>query len=169
MARKSLIAAAAVTMLTLGLLSWSAPGWSQPAAGRGGGRGGATAPAAPVPTGKASVVRVAGGRAQGILFGDVAVYRGLPYAAPPVGNLRWRAPQAVVAWQGVRDASAYGKSCTAPPDGAEDCLFLNVYAPANGKPGARVPVMIRVGGNLASTSGCSAGETIGDFRSAPCQ
>src|SRR5436190_12200408 len=98
MARKSLITAAVMTILTVGLLA-SAPGWSQPAAsGRGGGRGGA--PAAPVPTGKAPAVRVSGGQVEGILFGDVAVYRGLPYAAAPVGNLRWRAPQAVTPWQG---------------------------------------------------------------------
>src|SRR5262245_26592327 len=139
MARKGLVAAAMVAMLAVGLLA--SPGWAQ-LAGNPTGRG----PAAqlPTPTGKAAVVKVPGGQIEGVVFGDVAVYGGVPYAAAPVGDLRWRAPQPVPAWKGVRDASTFGKSCTAPPNGSEDCLFLNVYAPAGAKPDAKLPVMVWV-------------------------
>ena len=69
----------------------------------------------------------------------LSVFKGVPYAAPPVGPLRWKAPQPAAHWTGLRDASAYGAAC--PQDGAhkeawaqvgkqsEDCLFLNVWRP----------------------------------------
>src|SRR5260370_28339101 len=72
--------------------------------------------------------------------GKVKAFLGLPYAAPPVGNLRWKAPQPAAKWKGDRDATRYGAHCAqgrvfedmvfqdAAP--SEDCLFLNVYAPA---------------------------------------
>ena len=66
-------------------------------------------------------------------------FRGIPYAAPPVGDLRWRPPQAYPAWHGVRDAKEFGATCAQLGPGwtsilgvkssSEDCLFLNVYAP----------------------------------------
>src|SRR5688572_14730151 len=67
----------------------------------------------------------------------VMVYKGLPYAAPPVGENRWRAPQPAPAWSGVRNATEYGPRCVqngfAPgaeqPLTSEDCLYLNVWAP----------------------------------------
>ena len=88
--------------------------------------------------------------------GDVAVYRAIPYAAPPVGALRWKPPQRALAWAGARDAGANGPSCMqvmnpgARPNGggasgpvSEDCLTLNVYAP---KGAVHAPVMVWIHG-----------------------
>ena len=87
--------------------------------------------------------------------GSVDVYKGIPYAAPPVGNLRWMPPAAPAAWSGTRDASAFGAICPQParPDmqmaaGAggtqsEDCLFLNVFAPHGAH---KAPVMVWIHG-----------------------
>lgn len=86
---------------------------------------------------------------------DVQVFRGIPFAAPPVGANRWRAPQPVEPWDGVRDASEFGDVCIQPPgqgrlniavlpDGppmSEDCLYLNVWTPADSA-GAELPVML---------------------------
>lgn len=82
------------------------------------------------------VVAVTGGQVRGRLLPDhVAVYKGIPFAAPPVGDLRWREPQPVKPWQGVRDASAFSAACVQTktksiPVTSEDCLYLNVWAPA---------------------------------------
>ena len=149
MAHKRTITAAAVATIAVALFAVSPPVWSQnrDSAGRAG------VPAS-VPTGKAALVNIASGELEGVLFDDIAVYRGVPYAAPPVGDLRWRAPQPVAAWKDVRDASAFGKGCTAPPNGAEDCLFLNIYKPADAKPGAKLPVMFWIhGGGFTGGSG----------------
>lgn len=92
------------------------------------------------------------GQVAGTTQGQVISYRGLPYAAPPVGPLRWKAPQPVARWTGVRDATAYGAACPQPERKefwaqvgrqGEDCLFLNVWRPA--RPG-RYPVMVFVHG-----------------------
>ena len=81
-------------------------------------------------------VMVTGGAIRGAAAArnaDVIAFRGIPFAAPPVGDLRWRPPQPVVGWQGVRDASASGPICV--QEGGqdvrqdEDCLLLNVWAP----------------------------------------
>ena len=70
---------------------------------------------------------------------SVRTFRGIPYAAPPVGDLRWRAPSQPAAWSGVRDATAFGARCSQAPifsdmifrDAVnEDCLYLNVWTPA---------------------------------------
>lgn len=77
----------------------------------------------------------------------VRVFKGIPYAAPPVGELRWRAPQAVTPWQGVRSADAFGPICmqaAAPGSTAvmsEDCLTVNVFTAAQ-RAGERRPVMV---------------------------
>src|SRR5665213_1241451 len=91
----------------------------------------------------------------------VAVFRGVPYAAPPVGNLRWRTPQAVVPWQGVKEADRFSAACMQAPTAkdsdawqeglttfSEDCLYLNVWTPAKAAD-ARLPVMVFIhgGGN----------------------
>lgn len=100
--------------------------------------------------------------------GGVRVYKGLPYAAPPVGLLRWRAPQAPAAWTGERPVDSFGPSCVQLPgrdylnlafaDGApamdEDCLYLNVWTPAEDADAA-LPVIVWVHGG-AFTDGSGA-------------
>ena len=84
--------------------------------------------------------------------GDVRSFKGIPFAAPPVGALRWKAPQPPAPWSGVRDATAFGPECAQPaPPGtpnSEDCLTLNVWTPAAA--GAHLPVMVYIyGGGFA--------------------
>src|SRR5262245_59085386 len=85
----------------------------------------------------AQEAKVDGGTIAGATKDGATSFLGIPYAAPPVGELRWRAPQPVVAWSGARDATKFGAQCeqdavkddAAPVDGplSEDCLFLNVW------------------------------------------
>ena len=81
-------------------------------------------------------VKVDGGLVQGVADGELSVYKGIPFAAPPIGDLRWKKPQPVVAWPGTRAADAYAPACvqsmaSPPPSGtSEDCLYLNVWTPA---------------------------------------
>ncbi|AEG50936.1 Carboxylesterase [Sphingobium chlorophenolicum L-1] len=103
-------------------------------------------------------VTIAAGRLQGVTEDGVTSFKGIPFAAPPVGALRWRAPQPVPAWSGVRDASNYGNDCMqlpvandAAPLGmppAEDCLYLNVWKPAGEQRPLPVLVWIYGGGFL---------------------
>ena len=94
----------------------------------------------------AEPVRVDGGRIEGTVKDGLRVWQGIPFAAPPVGDLRWRAPQPVVPWQGVRQTTAFAPACrqSAPwitfPQ-SEDCLYLNVWAP-QGSRGEKLPVMV---------------------------
>jgi para-nitrobenzyl esterase len=91
----------------------------------------------------------------------VRLYRGIPFAAPPVGNLRWRPPQQVVSWQGVKAADHFSAVCMQPATDtegnawreglvpmSEDCLYLNVWTPAESA-NAKLPVMVFIhgGGN----------------------
>ena len=91
-----------------------------------------------------------------------AVFKGIPYAAPPIGDFRWREPQPVKAWAGVREATAFGPSCAQPatiidPKAAElskeDCLYLNVWTP-EWPAMARKAVMVWIpgGGNFAGSA-----------------
>lgn len=106
---------------------------------------------------------------QGPLVGrggdGVAAFKGLPYAAPPVGELRWRPPQAPASWRDPRDASQPGAICIQPPANgdngvgplpmSEDCLTLNVWTPA--ETDGRLPVMVWIhGGGLNNGSGTAA-------------
>jgi para-nitrobenzyl esterase len=85
-------------------------------------------------------VKVAGGSLKGAMHDGVTSFKGIPFAAPPVGDLRWRPPAPAQPWKGVRAASEYGADCMQKPfpgDAAplgvtpsEDCLYLNVWAPA---------------------------------------
>jgi para-nitrobenzyl esterase len=100
---------------------------------------------------------------------NVKAYLGIPYAAPPVGDLRWREPQPVKAWTGIRAADQYGPSCPqrGPARGGapaynEDCLFLNVWAPIS-PPVKKLPVIVYIyGGGYNSGSG-SAPVLSGEF------
>jgi para-nitrobenzyl esterase len=88
------------------------------------------------------IVKVRQGEAQGIVTDGVTIFKGLPFAAPPVGDLRWRAPQLPAKWPGVRAANAFSSTCAQ----SEDCLYLNVYEPADIKRGAKLPVMVWIHG-----------------------
>ena len=93
---------------------------------------------------------VSGGRVAGTLVEGVSVFKGIPFAAPPVGSLRWKAPQPVQSWRGVREALAFGPACMQDPVMAnrmapgvpmsEDCLFIDVWTPAR-TPAERLPVI----------------------------
>ena len=112
----------------------------------------------------APVVRIASGMVQGYQLPTLSVFKGIPYAAPPTGPLRWRAPQPAVSWQGIRDATKPSQPCTQNVHGtdnflqplaaaygvnyvpetltpSEDCLYLNVFTPAL-NPNAHFPVMV---------------------------
>jgi para-nitrobenzyl esterase len=106
----------------------------------------------------APVVRTTEGLVRGVATESTTRFLGLPYAAPPVGSLRWRPPQSPARWHGVRDANAPGSACAQPPDTfgipstTEDCLYLNVYAPR--KRAHHRPVMVWIhGGNLVNGTG----------------
>jgi len=108
------------------------------------------------------IVKTADGKVHGKLInnGKVSAYLGIPYAAPPVGKLRWQAPLPVASWNSVFDATKYGRPCgqngaTPSDSGSEDCLTLNVYAPARHPRNAKLPVMfwIHGGGYSGGTSG----------------
>jgi para-nitrobenzyl esterase len=100
-------------------------------------------------------VQVTGGRVAGTLANGIASFKGIPFAAPPVGELRWRAPQPLKAWSGVKPAATYGPSCVqdalfvklfgAAPAMSEDCLYLNVWTPAKSA-GDALPVMVWIYG-----------------------
>ena len=119
---------------------------------------------------------------QGLLSGtsgthpEVRVYRGIPFAAPPVGDLRWKAPRPPAAWQGVRAATEFGHECwqTPYPPAAvlyqhklvslsEDCLYLNIWTAAKSA-NDKLPVMVWIhGGGFTRGSGTSTaydGETL---------
>jgi para-nitrobenzyl esterase len=115
-------------------------------------------------------VKIESGLITGKLVSDnVRAYLGIPYAAPPVGNLRWRAPQPVKPWTGVRAADQFGEAC--PQLGpaiwgasacSEDCLFLNVWAPVN-PPAKKVPVIVFIYGGGYQGGSSSAPFMSGEF------
>jgi para-nitrobenzyl esterase len=100
------------------------------------------APANAPPELNGPIVKVAQGKVQGFIANDVAVFRGLPFAAPPVGDLRWRAPKPPAKWSDVRPGNVFSATCAQ----AEDCLYLNVYQPADTKKAAKLPVMVWIHG-----------------------
>ncbi len=120
-------------------------------------------PAPGVPT--AQAVITASGPVRGLEERGVTVYRGIPYAAAPIGDLRWRAPRPAAAWTRPRDAFAFSKACPQvggpvqgmlPPEPqSEDCLYLNVWTPT--KRGAKpFPVMVWLHGGSNTNGSASA-------------
>src|ERR1700741_4619180 len=75
-----------------------------------------------------TIICVDGGAVQGVKQGDTLAFKGIPYAQPPVGPLRWKPPVTDVHWDGVRDGSQYGAMCpqviNGKVEGNEDCLFV---------------------------------------------
>ncbi|GGL35139.1 carboxylesterase/lipase family protein [Caulobacter rhizosphaerae] len=109
-------------------------------------------------------IKLGSGRVAGLSDGVVASWKAIPYAAPPVGPLRWRPPQKAEAWRGVRPAGKVGAICeqdynsadngVGPLPKSEDCLTLNIWAPAAAK---RAPVMVWIhGGGFINGSGTAA-------------
>lgn len=104
------------------------------------------------------------GEVQGSMDHGVAAFKGIPYAAPPVGDLRWRAPQPAAHWSGVREATQYGSDCMQlpfPSDAAplgtppsEDCLYMNVWTPAHSA-GEKLPVIVWIYGGGFVNGGSS--------------
>jgi para-nitrobenzyl esterase len=96
-------------------------------------------------------VKVDGGLLQGTVEDGLAIYRGIPFAQPPVGNLRWRPPQPAGKWEGVREAVKFAPPCVqgggrgGPPQGNEDCLYVNVWTPAKSARD-RIPVLVWIYG-----------------------
>ena len=95
-------------------------------------------------------VKVTGGWIQGEVTEDMCIYKGIPFAAPPVGDLRWKEPQPVIPWEGVRECLEFGPG---PVQGmnfpgsnnSEDCLYLNVWSPAK-SPKDKMPVFVWIYG-----------------------
>jgi para-nitrobenzyl esterase len=97
------------------------------------------------------------GAVRGLASGVVDEFLGIPYAAPPVGALRWRPPQHAARWSGVRDATQFAPHCPQPPTPfghasvSEDCLFLNVFMPSHQEAGSHHPVMVWIHGGALVT------------------
>jgi para-nitrobenzyl esterase len=114
----------------------------------------------------ATQVTIDAGAIEGTRSGDVLSFKGIPYTQPPIGNLRWRAPQPVTRWPGVRQTTEFGHDCmqaafddaiaplaTTP---SEDCLVLNVWRPAVATPSRRLPVMVWLHGGSFVNGGSSS-------------
>jgi len=110
--------------------------------------------------GTAPIAETSSGTLQGSTQGPLHVFKGVPFAAPPVGELRWKAPAPVQAWEGVRDATRFGAACIQPSnrvqsiyaqdigDASEDCLSLNIWAPADA---TNAPVFVWIHGGALRT------------------
>lgn len=126
-------------------------------------------PAASAQPAPGVIARTASGSVSGVRNGNLTVFKGVPYAAPPVGLLRWREPRPAAAWSGVRKAAAFGPACIQVPGAAElagagepgplseDCLTVNVWTPGLAA-SAKRPVLVWIhGGALVFGSGRQLG------------
>src|SRR5438309_4208709 len=117
--------------------------------------------ATPATAAAGPVVRIENGKVKGVADSSgppIEIFRGIPFAAPPVGDLRWREPQAVAQWSGVRNATEFGPRCMQQPlfsdmmfrspAPSEDCLYLNVWTPAKfaGPQRHKLPVLLYIYG-----------------------
>lgn len=125
----------------------------------------ATHAAVPLPPAFAVRASTSSGVVEGVRVQDVVSFKGIPYATPPVGDLRWRGPQRVPTWQGVRKADAFGQACIQKPglsleNGGdpgplnEDCLYLNIWTP-QADAAAKLPVMVWIHGGALIFGGGS--------------
>ncbi|KMS59811.1 carboxylesterase [Novosphingobium barchaimii LL02] len=122
----------------------------------------ASAACAPVMA-KDPIAETKTGKVSGVSEEGVVSWKGIPFAAPPVGDLRWRAPQPAAAWQDVRPATAYGHDCMQKPfpsdaaplgtPPAEDCLYLNVWKPDGAR--GKLPVVLWIYGGGFVNGGSS--------------
>lgn len=109
------------------------------------------------------VVQIDTGSVQGVVEGDVRAFRGIPYVAPPVGALRWRAPERAKQWEGLLDAAKFGAACPQPArpgepwadvgPTSEDCLFVNVWRPDTDAKDLPIMVFIHGGGFTFGSAG----------------
>lgn len=97
-------------------------------------------------------VKVTGGDVSGLVDAGVSIFKGIPFAAPPVGDLRWKSPAPVTPWFGVKKADAFADACMQAPNSQgntapvnEDCLYLNVWTPAKSA-NERIPVIVWIHG-----------------------
>lgn len=114
-------------------------------------------------------IKVESGFVRGIIGGEknnIRIFKGIPFAMPPVGELRWKAPKPAAAWNGVRDCEEFGCSCPQPEieflgrvvnKTDENCLYLNIWTPISAGSGGHLPVMVWIhGGGYTTGSGAQA-------------